>query len=132
VAESNQHYELVRLLMTEYQKLLPKDKWVLIQSDSFSSSSISPKFSGGYRPDVYYEFEDLMIVGEAKTSKDIESSHSLQQYESFLRSCSLFKGRAIFLLAVPFAECVVANNIVKQISKKFQGVYEIKILKGYV
>jgi len=132
VSESNQHYELVQLLLAEVKSILPKDKWVLIQSDSFSSNAISPKFSEGYRPDVYYEFEGLMIVGEAKTSKDVENAHSLLQYESFLRSCSLFQGEAIFLLAVPFTEYATAYNIIKRIKDKFQGVYEAKIIKGYV
>ena len=132
MSESNQHYELVKQILTEVKKILPKDKWVLIQSDSFSSSAISPKFSEGYRPDVYYEFEDLMIVGEAKTSKDIENTRSLLQYESFLRSCAIFQGKAIFLLAVPFTEFATANNIVNRLKEKFQGAYEIKILKGYV
>ena len=36
----------------------------------------------GYVPDLYYKYNDLIIIGEAKTENDLERVHSINQFES--------------------------------------------------
>ena len=129
MSESIQHYELVQKLLSEIKKEIPEDKWILIQTDSFCSKSIPPKFGDGSRPDVYYEFENIMIVGEAKISKDVTSERSQRQYRSFLYSCSIYTGKAMLFLAVPFDEYVIASNAINKIKKEFEGSYEVRIVR---
>ena len=129
MSESVQHNELVQKLLVEIKKEVSSDNWLLIQTDSFSSKSISPKFCDGSRPDVYYEFEDTMIIGEAKTAGDVTSQRSIRQYKSFLHSCSIYGGKALLFLAVPFGEHVVASNTISRIKKEIDGSYEVRILR---
>ena len=71
-----------------------------------------------------------MIIGEAKTSDDIMRKHSLCQYESYLRKCSLYTGNAEFVIAVPWIDQASANNILRKLKSDIPGDYSIKVLKG--
>lgn len=129
MAESFQHQQLVQLLKKEVLKLVPSDCHKLIQLDTSDSLAIPVKMIEGYRPDLYYRFEDLLIIGEAKTADDFDRQHSRAQYEAYMKECANFQGKAVFIIAVPWMECAAANNIVQNLRKKILGSYTIKILE---
>lgn len=129
--ESSQHQQLVQVLKKEIQAVVPPDKWGLIQIDSPDSSNYPPKTVEGYRSDVYFQFEDLLVIGEAKTSSDIENKRSRVQYTSYLKECSRFHGQAFFIMVVPLLERPSANNILKNLKKNIYGDYQI-IVKGWL
>ena len=79
-----------------------------------------------------YEYNGLMIIGEAKTSNDVLREHSLAQYSYYLKKCSLYYGKAEYVMAVPWMEKAAANNAIKKIKKDYPGEYEIKIITGMV
>jgi hypothetical protein len=91
--------------------------------------AIPAKTIEGYRPDIYYFFEDLLIIGEAKTADDVERQHSRAQYEAYMKECANFHGKAVLIIAVPWMEHAAANNIVRNLKKKIPGSYTIKILE---
>ena len=82
----------------------------------------------GYRPDVFFEYNGVMFIGEAKTSDDILREHSINQYYSYLKKCSLNQGHATFVLAVPLEDRARANNILGKIKKEIPGDYEVKAI----
>ena len=71
-----------------------------------------------------------MVIGEAKTSDDIERLHSRQQYESYVLKCALFDGEAVFLVAVPWIDRATIHNILRLLRKKYPGNYHVRILEG--
>lgn len=130
MSESLQHQQLVKLILNEALSIVGQDNKALIASDAFDELALPPLTAEGFRPDVYYCFNDILIIGEAKTSADIERLHSRAQYESYINKCSLFQGEATFIIAVPWMEHATVNNIVKKIAKQYPGTYTIKILDG--
>lgn len=118
MSESIEHMQLVKLM---------KD-WVVINIFSGDESYIladcpgyeqynKPKCTiGGYYPDLYaYRPSDsLLVIGEAKSAKDIERTHSISQYESYLRTCKIHSGKSIIILSVPFTCKPIVNNIFKR------------------
>ena len=70
----------------------------------------------------------VMFIGEAKTSDDILREHSINQYYSYLKKCSLNQGHATFVLAVPLEDRARANNILGKIKKEIPGDYEVKAI----
>ena len=129
MSESFQHQQLVQLLKNEFVQLIPLGCQGLIQQDSSGSLVLPPKTIESYRPDIYYCFEGLLIIGEAKTANDVERQHSRAQYESYLRECASFHGRAFLLLAVPWMERATAHNILRNLRKKIPGNYTTKIIE---
>ena len=129
--ESIQHHQLVQILKKEVQAIVSSDQWGLIQMDSPESSSPPPKTIDGYRPDVYYQFENLLVIGEAKTSNDVETRHSRAQYASYLKECANFDGQAFLIMVVPLLEQASVNNILRNLKKAFSGNYQI-IVKGWL
>ena len=129
MAESFQHQQLVRLLRSDALKLIPSGCEGLIQQDTPDSLSLPAKTIEGFRPDIYYCFEDLLIIGEAKTADDVERRHSRAQYEAYLKECAKFQGKAFLIIAVPWLERATANNIVQNLKKKTPGNYTTKILE---
>ena len=130
MSESLQHQQLVKLIIDTTISIVGIDNTVLIATDAVDGYALPPLTSEGFRPDVHYCYRNVLIIGEAKTSSDIERLHSREQYESYIKKCALFQGEAILLIAVPWMDHATANNIVKKIAKRYPGNYKIKILDG--
>ena len=72
MSESLQHRQLVKLIFDETLTIIGQDNKMLIASDAIDGLTLPPLTSEGFRPDIYYCFNDTLIIGEAKTSEDIE------------------------------------------------------------
>lgn len=129
MAESLQHQQLVQLLKKEVVELIPSGRQALIQQDTPDSLALPAKTIEGFRPDIYYCFEDILIIGEAKTSDDVERQHSRTQYGAYMKECANFHGKAVLIIAVPWIERAAANNIIRNLKKKIPGNYATKILE---
>lgn len=130
MSESAQHQQLVKLIIDDVVNDVGSAHTALIATDAVDGFALPPLTSEGFRPDVYYLFGDRMIIGEAKTSDDIDRLHSRRQYESYIKKCSLFQGNAAFILAVPWMDHATAHNIIRKIKKQYPGSYTVKILDG--
>ena len=109
MAESNEHRRYVDLLKKSVIKTIPSVVESLIRVDDGSDKGRPPKI-GGHIPDLYYNWESLMIIGEAKTPLDLERPHSLKQYTSFLKDCEKHQGTAVFFLFTDWRHGVSAEN----------------------
>lgn len=130
MSESLQHQQLVKLIIDTAISIVGKDNAALVATDAVDGYALPPLTSEGFRPDVHYCYRNILIIGEAKTSSDVERLHSRAQYESYIKKCALFPGEAILFIAVPWMDHATANNIVKKIAKRYPGNYKIKILDG--
>lgn len=124
-----QHRKLVDLLHTETKNRVGNELACFIQCD-VGCNSLPPQTEEGFRPDLYYQFSSLMIIGEAKTEIDLERKHSKAQYRSYLRKCSLFMGNAVLIMAVPWQCRATIKNMLNRMRKEYPGEYEIVILEG--
>lgn len=131
MSESIQHQKLVKLILEYTENLVGFDKSCFISSDVADGLSIPPLTAEGYRPDVFYLYDEVMIIGEAKTSDDVRRIHSCAQYESYIKKCSLFSGYAYFVVSVHWSDKASISNILNRIKKKYAGEYKIVILEGY-
>lgn len=130
MSESSQHQKLVSLIIEDVMKMVGEDYCCFVETDIADEHPIPQLTPEGFRPDVMYQYGNMMIIGEAKTGSDVEREHSIMQYESYMRKCSLFNGDAIFVVAVPWIEYATVYNITKKIKRKYPGEYVVKILKG--
>lgn len=132
MSESNTHKKLVELIIEYVGDCVGQDYVCFIESDIDDDRPLPSLTSEGFRPDVIYEYNGLMIIGEAKTSDDVAREHSLAQYASYLKKCALYQGKAEYVMAVPWTEKAMANNVIKKMKKDIPGDYEVKVIEGIV
>lgn len=80
--ESNKHHSLVKKMYDYVVEELDVEKR-LVETDIFEVNGTVPRMSEGFVPDLYYNYNNQIIIGEAKTEQDMEREHSLQQYNSY-------------------------------------------------
>lgn len=131
MSESAQHQKLVNMIIEHVETIVGQDKKCFISSDEADGMSLSPLTAEGFRPDVFYQYGDTLIIGEAKTSDDVGRLHSREQYDSYLKKCALFDGKAYFIAAVYWGDKAQLHNILRKIKTKHPGDYTITILEGY-
>ena len=128
MSESAQHQKLVNMIIEHVETIVGQDKKCFISSDEADGMSLSPLTAEGFRPDVFYQYGDTLIIGEAKTSDDVGRLHSREQYDSYLKKCALFDGKAYFIAAVYWGDKSQLHNILRKIKTKHPGDYTITIL----
>ncbi len=127
MSESVIHHKLVLRLIGYIQNTVGSDLKCFIQADNCRGFVLSPQMDDGFRPDVYFEYGDVLIIGEAKTNLDVSRQHSINQYRSYLKTCQNYHGKALFIMTVPYLSYAETNNIIKKIKKEFPGNYQVKI-----
>lgn len=130
MSESAQHLQLVSLIIDEVIGMVGETNRCFIMSDAADGYALPPLMEDGYRPDVYYQYQNRLIIGEAKTSNDVLRIHSKLQYESYIKECSIFGGNAVFVVAVPWTEHATIYNILKKLQQKYPGTYKVRIIDG--
>ena len=76
-----------------------------------------PPIINGFRPDLYYEFNSILIIGEAKTRNDYSTKHSLNQYKEYLKYCENFCGNSYLILCCPWECSADVKIIISKISR---------------
>lgn len=117
MAESSQHLDLVKTVRNTVCKREDVVSSLVEAEDHEENVVVHFSTPEGYRPDVYYNDEDLLIIGEAKTPSDLFSSHSEAQFDSYLK---YLQGEAnikkVFLyVGVPWTEFKRAKNRFRKI-----------------
>ena len=89
-----------------------------------------PPFSigEGYRPDVLYQTDELIIIGEAKTEWDLETNHSRMQLRSYFEYSLYSNLPVVILLAVPWVCKASANNMMMNFKRSISNKVEVKII----
>ncbi|WP_319526170.1 hypothetical protein [uncultured Desulfosarcina sp.] len=130
MGESKKHNSLVIAI----EKWIEKNKGggdntCLLTDSGLSSSKSRPKPINGHVPDIYAENltkERWIIIGEAKTARDLESKRSEKQIKEFLKYCASYPG-TLFILSVPWDTTIYARSLLK-IFKKELGFPDLTTL----
>ena len=120
MGESNKHKVLVEYALRFIKDSVGEELSYFIETDINDGRPL-PQLT-------IFEYNGVMFIGEAKTSDDILREHSINQYYSYLKKCSLNQGHATFVLAVPLEDRARANNILGKIKKEIPGDYEVKAI----
>ena len=102
--ESEEHSRLVAILRCYIAETFCNGKAEHIYTDSTRSESLDlPPSIAGFIPDAYVSpnLQGGIVIGEAKSIRDLENSHTEGQVIAFLRRCRLVNG-SVFILAVPW------------------------------
>lgn len=118
MGESLQHIKLVHIIKHRVEEIVHERFKGFILVDLPESKEKPPNMQEGFRPDLYYCHNGIMVIGEAKTSSDFETRRSQEQYLSYMKACIRFEGAAILFVAVPWTECRAAKNLLHRIKKK--------------
>ena len=110
--ESVKHMELIKIIKKYIEGNLKIEK-AFLQYDLMGEYKTEGLING-YRPDVFYNYNKQVIIGEAKTQNDIDRLHSIEQYKSYVEYCNLNGQNSIFILCVPWTETIYAKKILKK------------------
>lgn len=118
MAESSIHISFVERIYEEVKKVVPEGSHILIDIDHPDSSASTPKLLNGFKPDLYYCYKNLLIIGEAKTDFDVDRPHSLNQYNSYYEEAYVFEGQSLLFFCVSWKMFATMKNIMRSIRRK--------------
>lgn len=118
MTESAQHMNLVKITLSKAKEIVPEKYWPFIAIDDACSMNLPSQTSEGYRSDLFFRFDGLLVIGEAKTSNDVERPHSCNQYKSYMRKCEAFPGATYLIVAVPWPEKITVRNLLMRLKKQ--------------
>lgn len=127
MSESIEHINLVNIAFNYIKGIVPDNLNTFIECDNAVSKKPS-KVIGNYIPDVYYCFNELLIIGEAKTYQDYDRPHSHAQYKSYVEECSHFNGKSVIVICVPWQHINSAKNHFRVLKKKLNCNAEVVII----
>jgi hypothetical protein len=120
VGESTQHQKLL-LRLVEYVTTKFQDLYSLTITHDLPKliKEEKPPMIGGFRPDLYGSDvpKTTVVVGEAKTALDLETEHSLSQYNAFLNYLIGQPG-ATFVISVEWNAVAAARRVFGNIKKR--------------
>ena len=130
MGESIIHKQYIDIIYNYCLNIVPNNhsKLILIDNDDNLLIREVPPIINGYRPDLFYEFNSLLIIGEAKTEKDYYTNHSLNQYKEYIKYCSHYGGDSYLIICCPWMCTGDIKNIIRKISKEYKNKINIIIL----
>jgi len=85
-----------------------------------------PDFIAGFRPDLFARAPGrLTLIGEAKTTTDLETEHTQRQVAAFLQFLSSVPG-AVFVMATPWPAHASAQNLVGKVARQM-GITKVEL-----
>lgn len=111
--ESEEHLDLVTLLHSYIANRFCEGHGERVYTDSVGSESRTrPPPIEGYVPDAYVLLNEQgrVVIGEAKSMRDLEKPRTEAQVRAFLRRCGKAEGSA-FILAVPWPLEILARSL---------------------
>ena len=109
MSESEQHRYLIKSMEIWLNENFPDCKTTIDIQEK--PGDPIPQIINGHRPDLYAVLKrQQVVIGEAKTSFDIEHNHSFNQFEAFLAYLEKGKDNQL-MLSVPY-ECLEKTQFV--------------------
>jgi len=121
--ESDEHV----LLVTHLRKFVNREHGAAGNLALFFDGQVRgrerPLRIGGYLPDLYAEDvpRTFVVMGEAKTHRDLVSPRSRRQIGTFVRHLALYES-AFFYLAVPTLAKPAATTLIRELECLHEGV----------
>lgn len=120
MSESITHRDLVQQLYRWVSaRYLNGGSANVLVDDGDPVTGARPPNIGGAVPDVFAKTDrgDGVIIGEAKTSRDLETPRSVRQIELFYRFCAQRQG-SVLVLAVPWTHENAAGRLLRTVRRK--------------
>ncbi len=127
--ESEEHSNLVAILYDYIADTFCGGRGERVLTDSVGKASITrPPPIEGYVPDAYVMLNEQgrVVIGEAKSMRDLENSHTEAQVRAFLRRCRKEEG-SVFILAVPWPIERLARALLTDFRVK-EGLPQVEIV----
>lgn len=126
---STSHIRLVgHLVVWVSESLLDGDSGLILADLPDRSAQQKPPSISSFVPDVYVSrpSNNQLIIGEAKTARDVASKHTGQQLRAFLRKCAGSEA-SIFVFAVPWDMVRLARSIVRALQTEV-GAQNVEVV----
>ena len=127
--ESEEHSSLVAILHSYIaDRFCDGETGRVITDSTGGESRTRPPSIEGYVPDAYLMLNEQgrVVIGEAKSLRDLENSHTEAQVKAFLRRCGMAEGSA-FILAVPWPIERLARALLSNFWAR-EGLPHVKIV----
>jgi hypothetical protein len=100
-------------------ELLNGNNAPILLDSPFARPNFRPPAINGHVPDLYVDEKTtrLIVIGEAKTSRDLETERSENQLRSFIKYCSLYSN-SILVLAVPWYSTRSAKSLICMLERR--------------
>ncbi len=129
MGESESHTKLVKEIVTWIcSNHLHGDPGFIFADLPDNPPSKKPPVINNFIPDVFVPESSgvALIIGEAKTARDLENRHTRSQIETFLRRCAL-TNNAILIMAVPWDLVRSARLLLRKL-KIETGAHDVNII----
>lgn len=126
MSESQKHMDLVMLAADYIIETVPESGKPFVEVDTPSSNQ--PYYVEAFRPDVYYEYNGQLIIGEAKTINDFERTHSRLQFKAYMEKCYEYSGSATLVVSVPWQLMNTARNYLRAYKKSHGDKVQMVVL----
>ena len=127
--ESEEHSNLVAVLHRYIADRFCDGEVDRVFTDTMRSESRPrPPPIEEYVPDAYAVLNEQgkVVIGEAKSFRDLENSHTEAQVTAFLRRCGMAEGSA-FILAVPWPIERLAKSLLTELQAR-EGLSHVEIV----
>lgn len=124
MAESLSHIEYVER-MVKYVETIPLQFVAsMMYADLASYGQRTPKVINGYYPDLYYYDLHCVIIGEAKTTDDIDNEHTMAQLDSYIKEIRTYNcERHIIVCSSIIAYAQINNLLIRK--KRRENIQDI-------
>ena len=127
MSESTAHMTLVNLLASWIaHSFLNGDYGHILIDRPGQGSQRKPPTVYDFTPDVYVINTPRysLIIGEAKTARDVDNRHALEQIKAFLCKCAEYE-TSLFVFAVPWHRVRLARSVIEYCKRK-TGLEEVR------
>ena len=128
MSESVQHKQYIDRIYKYTLNLIPENhsRLILIDGDDHLRNKDIPPLINGFRPDLYYEFDSILILGEAKTRNDYATKHSVNQYREYYKHCAYYQGVSYIILSCPWTCSADLKTIIRKIKQEYKN--QVKVI----
>ncbi len=124
MAESLAHMEYVER-MVKYAETIPQQfASSMMNADLASYGKRTPQVVNGFYPDLYYYDLHCVIIGEAKTTDDIDNEHTMKQLDSYIKEIRTYNCEKHIILCTSIIAFAHFNNLVVR-KKQKEGIQDI-------
>ena len=110
--ESHYHTKMVREIGSWIKTQHPNNDIIVLMDTPETPGHQLPQLINNYRPDVFAKgTQNNIFLGEAKSPRGLETSHSIRQIKSYLRYLS-DKPNSVFVLATSWDMGRCAKSLV--------------------
>lgn len=131
MAESRSHITLVNTIVKYVHSILPEEVAMLVQHDSPDTLTRPEIVCDQFIPDVFFEYNGTLIIGEAKTIHDFDRKHSREQFISYLNRCDSFYGSSRLIVSLPWELIASGKNYFRDIKKNRNSTTPVIVLNEF-